>query len=231
MSMTRLVVLANSWKHSDWCIAGIDLNTGAWVRPVTGLDDGRVPKAAMRLKGYFPQLRDIIELPLAESGPGYGFEKENKTLLPGEWVRHGKLPPEALLPYARSPELVLYTPGNCVPLTLLQQKPETERHSLELVHTTTFRIRKARKRDTGEPTWQGILRLDGSDLALRITDPVLVGKLSAGYVPGANCLLTLSLSMPYTPPDYGNDCETACWKLIAGVIELQESGEKQRDSA
>ncbi len=225
MIMTRLVVLANSWKHSDWCLAGIDLATGAWVRPVTGLKDGRIPKAAMHLDGYFPQLLDVIELPLAETGPDYGFEKENKTLLTGKWRRHEKMPPEALIPYAKRHSMVLHTAGNCVPLKVLKEKPAAERHSLELIHTTTFRVRNARKRDSGEPTWQGILRLDGGDLAIRITDPVFVGKLNAGYAPKANCLLTLSLSMPYKPPDRGDGCEEACWKLIAGVIELPECRE------
>ncbi len=222
MSMTRLVILANSWKHSDWCLAGIDLDTGLWVRPVTRLDDGRIPKAAMQLDGYFPQLLDVIELPLAATGPDYGFEKENRTLLPGKWRRYEKMRPEMLKPYAKRSAILLHTSGISVPLNLLHQKPAAERHSLELAHTDAFRVRRASCRATGEPTWQGILPLASGEVAIRITDPVMVGKLNAGYVPQPACLLTISLSMPYTPPDSDDGYETACWKLIAGVIELPE---------
>lgn len=220
MTMTRLVILANSWKHSDWCIAGIDLATGQWVRPVTQLTDGRIPKGAMQLDGYFPQLRDVVELPLADTGPGYGFEKENKTLLPGKWRRHEKVAPEVLMSYAHRPAFVLHTPGISVPVELLRKKPPEERHSLELIHTDAFRARRACSRATGAPTWQGVFPMGNCELAIRITDPVLVGKLNAGYRPASSCLLTMSLSMPYKPPDWSAERSEACWKLIAGVIEL-----------
>ncbi len=219
MSMTRLVVLANSWKHSDWCIAGIALETGAWVRPVTDLDDGRVPKSAMRLDGYFPKLLDIIELPLAPTGPDYGFEKENRTLLPGPWRRHGNMRPQDLLAYARPADTLLHNDAPYVSLDVLQQKKRAEQTSLQLIAVDNFRARQARKRTTGDATWQGLFSAGGREQAIRITDPVFVGKLSAGYKPQSRCLLTMSLSMPYKPPDWGEDTPPACWKLIAGVIE------------
>ena len=90
MTITRIVVLANSWKHHDWCLAGIDLDTGKWVRPVTSLDDGRVPKTSMKLDGYFPALLDVLEIPLDSTGPDFGFESENRTILPGRWYRRDR---------------------------------------------------------------------------------------------------------------------------------------------
>ena len=50
---------------------------------------------------------------LAETGPDYGFEKENKTLLTGKWRRHEKMPPEALIPYAKRHSMVLHTAEVC----------------------------------------------------------------------------------------------------------------------
>lgn len=220
MKMTRLVVLANSWKHSDWCIAGINLDTGAWVRPVSDLPDGRIPKSAMKLDGYFPQLLDVVELPLADGGPDYGFEKENRSLLPGAWQRHGKLSPLDLLQYAVAPGTGFHNEATSVPLALLQAKPFDQRDSLQLVLSDSFRARRARCRATGEPTWQGIVRTDKGELAIRITDPVFVGMLNAGHTPERRCLLTLSLSMPYAPPEAEVEVARACWKLIAGVVAL-----------
>ena len=220
MSMTRLVVLANSWKHSDWCIAGIDLDTGNWVRPVTQLKDGRIPRSAMKLEGYFPKLLDIIGLPLSPTGPDYGFEKENRTLLPGKWIRHGQMKPDALRPYAKKSDCVLHNLENYVSFDVLHEKPPEEQCSLQLIYVDDFRARAARKRSTGETTWQGVFTSGREPLAIRITDPAFVGKLQAGHKPAATCLLTMSLSMPYKPPEWDEDKGPACWKLIAGIIEI-----------
>lgn len=48
--MTQIICLANSWKRGDRCIAGINLLKAQWIRPVSSLPDGRVPKE-MRLIG------------------------------------------------------------------------------------------------------------------------------------------------------------------------------------
>lgn len=42
VTLTRITILANSWKNQDWCLAGIEQTTSKWTRPVTSLDDGRV---------------------------------------------------------------------------------------------------------------------------------------------------------------------------------------------
>jgi len=60
----------------------------------------------------------------------------------------------------------------------------------------------------------------GRDIDLTITDPSFCDKLNKGYKPAKPCLLTMSLSMPYKPPDWQEDEPPVCWKLIAGVIEL-----------
>ena len=55
---------------------------------------------------------------------------------------------------------------------------------------------------------------NGGRLRAAITDPVFVTRLELGYRPGPDCLVTVSVGMPYPP---GGD---RCWKLIAGVIDL-----------
>ncbi|MFM8305620.1 MAG: dual OB domain-containing protein, partial [Microcystis aeruginosa] len=47
-SLKKIVCLANSWKLNERCIAGIDISSGNWVRPVCDSlypEDGRVPRA------------------------------------------------------------------------------------------------------------------------------------------------------------------------------------------
>ncbi len=39
----RVICLANSYKHQARCIAGVAIDSGDWIRPVSGLEDGRIP--------------------------------------------------------------------------------------------------------------------------------------------------------------------------------------------
>ncbi|MFP5272720.1 dual OB domain-containing protein [Coleofasciculus sp.] len=47
--MKKIICLANSRKLDERCIAGIDLNTGKWVRPVC---DDRYPERWSNSKIY-----------------------------------------------------------------------------------------------------------------------------------------------------------------------------------
>jgi hypothetical protein len=76
MPPVTIICLANSWKHCDRCIAGINPQTEAWVHPVSDLNDGRVPKPIRLIDGQEPQLLEILEIPLANDRPNLGFEKE-----------------------------------------------------------------------------------------------------------------------------------------------------------
>ncbi len=222
MTMTRIVVLANSWKHHDWCLAGIDLDTGKWVRPVTGLDDGRVPKTSMKLGGHFPALLDVLEIPLDSTGPDFGFESENRTILPGRWYQRGKMTPRDIDKYAKRPYYVLHNHRKYVTLRELQQKPFVKRVTLQLTRVDSFKVRDARRKPTDKHNWKGAILSGGREIDVKITDPVCSERLNSGHKPSSSCFLTMSLSMPHKPPDWDEDNEPACWKLIAGVIELQK---------
>ncbi|MDJ0553135.1 MAG: hypothetical protein QNJ68_01565 [Microcoleaceae cyanobacterium MO_207.B10] len=87
--MTQIVCLANSWKNGERCIAGIEISSKKWVRPVSSLNDGRIPFNIRQIQGKEPQLLDILEIPLEDSGPDFGFQSENRSILPGEWQKVG----------------------------------------------------------------------------------------------------------------------------------------------
>ena len=221
MTMTRIVVLANSWKHHDWCLAGIDLETGKWIRPVTDLDDGRVPEKSMRLGGHFPELLDVLEIPLDSTGPDFDFESENRTILPGRWHLRGKMTPKDMDKYVQRTRYVLHNRRKYVTPRYLQQKPFEKRVTLQLIRVDNFEVRDTRRKTTDKHNWKGTIISDGRKLDVGITDPVFFERLNRGYKPSPSCFLTISLTMPYKPSDWDEDEEPVCWKLIAGVIELQ----------
>ncbi len=219
-----IMCLANSRKHGERCIAGIEVETGRWVRPVSGLDDGRVPRARQVIGGKDVKLLDLVRIPVAESGPDFGFESENWSLLPGSWSLAGSATPEDIRQYCSKAGQILHSDDSHISLPALCSLPKEERRTLELVETTGFSVEDKGLSAGGGHKWEGsILTTGGAKLTAKITDPVFVEKLESGHRPADRCLVTVSLGMPYRPEHWPEDQAPACWKLIAGVIELEEN--------
>lgn len=215
---TPLIVLANSWKHHDYCIAGINPETGKWVRPVSDLNDGRITKDAMKLEGYFPQLMDVIEIPLSDDGPDFGFERENRSILPGAWRLAGRATVADLINLAESPRIVLHNDRRYVTIEDMQRKDFNDRATLQLLRVDNFAAKRMQVLEKNY--WSAIIKSGSNAINPRITDPEYHALLDTGHVPSKTCLLTASLSMPWVPPGWTESASPPCWKLIAGVIEL-----------
>jgi hypothetical protein len=221
-SVTRIICLANSWKRGERCIAGISTIKGQWIRPVSDLPDGQITKEMRQIGGTEPALLDILAIPLAKTGPDYGFECENLSILPGKWQRVGHVPPSYLLKYTSNQEYILHNDLRYVEVPYLQSLPVSQRRTLELVKAVKVSVRPLGTKYEGSQKWSGtIVTENGQNLTTHITDPVFVRKLDLGYRPKNPCFVTVSLSMPWRPDDWKGDGDP-CWKLIAGVVELPE---------
>lgn len=217
--MTQIICLANSWKHGDRCIAGINSLKSQWIRPVFNLPDGRIPKQ-MRLIGRTePALLDVLEIPLARTGPDFGFECENLSLLPGIWRRVVKVPPTFLNKYCSNEEYILHNDYRYVTVSYLQSLPMPQRRTLQLVKAVELSVKLVGQRFELSSKWEGsLVTTTGRRLTATITDPVFIRRLELGYRPQNPCLVTVSLSMPWRPVGWEGD--DPCWKLIAAVVEL-----------
>jgi hypothetical protein len=219
--MARIVCLANSLKHGERCIAGIEVATGRWVRPVTDSPDGSVPRHVRAVRKGEPKLLDLIDIPLLSTGPDFGFECENRLILPGRWYASGRLKTADLRPYLLPDQPILHTVSPYVTVAYLKKLSPDERRTLQLVEVHNF----AARFQPGNHRWKGRFTApDGRLMEFYITDPVFTARLNAGLLAPTHCLLTISLSLPWRPPNWTGD-EEPCWKLIAGVIELDERRE------
>lgn len=218
--VTSIICLANSWKHGDRCIAGINPQTGCWVRPISNLDDGRIPRPMRLIEGKEPQLLDILDIPLAETGNDFGFESENLSVLPGQWKKQGQVTAKEILRYCQRDRYILHNSKKYVTVPELARKPFHLRTTLQLVHVTEFSVEK-KQRERGTNQYKAtIVSQSGQYLSrIGITDPLFVKKLDQGQEPMVPCLVSISLSMPHRPPNWEGD--DPCWKLIAAVIELE----------
>lgn len=219
----RIVCLANSRKRRTRCIAGIDLATGRWVRPVTESIDGGAPDHVRKLRKREPALLDILDIPLAPTGPDFGFECENRLILPGRWYHDGRAQPNDLRPYLSDDSLILHNCEPWVALSHMQTRELPERRTLQLIETAEFRVYASRRKQGNDRVWRGmIVTQRGQQLTANITDPAFTARLNLGHRPDQHCLLTVSLSMPWQPADRLDE-KPRCYKLIAGVIELETS--------
>jgi len=221
--MTQIICLANSFKHKERCIAGINPQTGKWIRPVCDRypEDGRVPSDIRLIQGKEPQLLDLLEIPLKNDGPDFGFKSENLTIAPGQWKIIKKVKPTEIIQYCDNYSNILHNRNKYVEVPLLRSLPFQQRRTLQLVYTSKLLLEQ--KDGT---KWKGSLMTNTGQILLNdasITDPQFLNKLDNGYSPQNPCLVTVSLSMPYRPSNWEGGDPCPCWKLIAGVIEFSSA--------
>lgn len=165
-------------------------------------------------------LLDVVELPLDSTGPDYGFECENRTILSGEWIRVRSAGIHEIIPFINFRNPVLHTSQKYTPVSSLQSLPFEKRRSLELVYTDKVDIIRS-LREGGGNKWKASFSTRGGYLLsnITITDPELFDLLDNAIYPEGPCLITMSLSMPHEPEGWTGPRQP-CWKLIAGIIEL-----------
>lgn len=226
--MTRtieLLCLANSEKERNRCIAGLDLETGDWVRPVSDTEDGGLHrKHYLTKEGYEPKPLDIIEVPLAEPDPE-PHQPENKRIESECWKKCGSeigdREARALLNAVQNDSKLFSNKKRSI--TFPDDGELDLSHSLTLVRPKNpqFRIRE---RDN---SLRANFELNGTKYDLPITDPVwkrkirskeILPEMDLHYEPATaytdenkRPLFTISLSKPY---------EGTCYKLVAGIIPV-----------
>ncbi|MDJ0534449.1 MAG: hypothetical protein QNJ70_18550 [Xenococcaceae cyanobacterium MO_207.B15] len=211
--MVKIICLANSKKNGDRCIAGIDICTGKWIRPVSDKNDGRVSRDICLINNEEPQPLDLLDIPL-ENNKGNGYECENLIILPGKWEKIGQVLPKSLLKYYET-EIMYSQYPKAVPYSVLKSLQPNEIRTLQLVKATVNQIHKYED----SQRWEASLSISKQQtLTAKVTDVVMIDKLNQGLdIKGKECLFTISLAQPWQKNDSD---ELSCWKLIAGVIEL-----------
>jgi len=133
---TTVLCLANSKKEGERCIAGIDVRTSQWVRPVSRhTPKGEVPFRERQVNGQEPKLLDLIQMDLAHQGPtgfDYCHAEENRWIEPTAWTKIGAAGVGDLHRYLCSSSRILHSPAKYTRPDVIESKPLMERTTLEL---------------------------------------------------------------------------------------------------
>ncbi len=220
MPEIRMICLANSRKSGGRCIAGIDYNTGEWIRPV---NDGGGELSLRDINyedGNTPKVLDIIDVPVLEYQPLY-YQPENWVIdWNYYWTKVGELPVGELTDYCEN-ELYIFG-GSSDRVSEEQVKSITAPRSLILINVKEICLIKTWNYKNF-PQLRAIFAYNGSKYNLVVTDKSLEekfldGEVEIGQYPYVgNLYLTISLGENF----YGNH-----YKLLASVICLDRTKRK-----
>jgi hypothetical protein len=215
--MAKIICLANSYKGGgERCIAGIEPDTGNWIRPVSDIKDGAITPNMRLINGREPQALDIIEIPLENSGPDEGCQPENRLLKPGKWTKVGRITPQDLLEYCEDDTVILHNHQEYVLPEFFTTLPKNKWRSLQLVQKQNVKF----VHDSLDPKkWRVLFQNGmGHTLNLKLTDPLISSRLRNNEKISNICILTVSLATPWSPQ--GSNQPERCYKMVAGVVEL-----------
>ena len=234
MEFKRIVVLANSIKRNERCVAGVELRKQgqpglAWIRPVSGESQGELEPRHMQIEGSSPlSLLDVVDVPIARYAADAIHPEDWILDITQPWKRAGILHPVGLEGLEERPDgLWLESSDRTDRVTAAFLLSTASHQSLFLVRPVDFRVafstehntfkNKDQKRSRAKFTYRS------QEYQMSLTDPVFIDLHCKAFpavgarpvvvrpVYGDNCLLCLSLTPEFNDYHY---------KVVAAVLEL-----------
>ena len=229
MSRTvEIICLANSDKEGNRCVAGLDVETGDWIRPVSDTDDGGLNHTHYLTKErHDPDPLDILRIPIARAD-SESHQPENVLITSEPWERCdvgiGDREARLLLEAIHSDSDLFGDENKKIGLSEIEQSSLDQ--SLTLIRPEKPQF-KTRERDGKANQPRANFELYGTEYDLPITDPDWKYKIKSQEVlpdmdlesepasaytdKNERPLFTISLSEPYNG---------VCYKLVAAVIPV-----------
>jgi hypothetical protein len=231
------VVLANSIRRSQWCVAARELierdgewTSGPWIRPVSEHGEGELyPQEIAYRDGGQPQVLDVVRATPAGT-QACAHQPENYLLEPGcPWERMGTFPCDRLGLLEENPATLWLEPGNRTDrihcdLAVASVSPF---QSLYLIRLTELSLHGWQEHDPfrGRPRKQrrAVFKYGGSRYSLSITDPTIDSRCFTPFPQmdqprrevapehADRCLLVVSLAPAFTDGYH--------YKVVATVLE------------
>lgn len=215
----RMLCLANSRKSGGRCVAGIDLNTGEWVRPVRDNGGALTIRDISYEDGTIPQVLDIIDVPVLARQPLY-YQPENWVIDPEiYWEKFGKCPVNLLTDFfnSYSEKKPYIFAGSSDRLSEYEVKSMSVQHSLILIKVTDVCLEKRWPVVGSYPQLRAKFLHNTIFYDLAVTDVLLEEKFKGRAVDigeynyKGNFILTISLGEPFKGEHY---------KLVVSVLSL-----------
>lgn len=216
----EIVILTKSRKYKNYCVAGIDLSNGEWIRLIsedTDIHNAVRPQDLIYENDDEVQILDkvIVECEMCNSN---FYQPENIILNTEYYIKfNGRVNPSELLPFLSTRDYIFYDSNNKIHKDKLVKHITNDNHSLVLIKPE-YPIINVKTWNNGKKTVKSSFRYNNIWYRyLSITDHLIeeeyLNKEDGDYRLQQDVLFVISLGEVY----YSDDCH---YKLIASIIEM-----------
>jgi len=204
-----IVVFANSVKHGKHCVAGKDVQTGNWIRPVSDKSGAELDHdqciCVNPYGKYMVKPLQRVEIELTAHSP-LTNQPENYLVGTAEWTQRYKIEAHDLADYLDAPE-TLWGTGNKVAFSKIENGTVQIAQSLYLVKVDNLVICK-----TVDNKRRASFSYNANNYDLPVTDPNFESHLQN---PQHQNILCVSLGEKYDPTGAEN---YFCYKIVTTII-------------
>lgn len=204
-----IVVFANSVKHGKHCVAGKDVQTGQWIRPVGDTAGAELDHnqciCANPYGRYIVKPLQKVEIEL-KAHSLLANQPENFLVGDAKWTQRYKIEAHEVINYLDTPE-TLWGTGNRVVFSQIEDGTVQITQSLYLVKVDNFEIYK-----NMDNKRRASFSYNGNNYDLPVTDPNFENHLQN---PQHQSILCVSLGEKHDPTGGKN---YSCYKIVATII-------------
>nr|VFK44658.1 MAG: hypothetical protein BECKTC1821E_GA0114239_103817 [Candidatus Kentron sp. TC] len=195
-----IVVFANSVKHGKHCVAGKDVDTKEWIRPVADAAGKELDKR----HGEYMSLQKV-KIKLVKDAP-LPNQPENWIVGHAPWIQRGNIEAHEVGGYLDVPE-TLWGIGDRIAYSEIENGNIKIAQSLYLIRGDKLAIYKNQW-----DKWRASFSYQGNHYDLSVTDPNAHNHLPN---PQHQSILCVSLGEKFKPQ--GSE-EDYCFKIVAAII-------------
>lgn len=219
MSSTReIIILANSAKKGGHCVAGKDIKTGEWIRPVSSVNGGELTReqATLRSNSYSWVAKTLNKVVINfDCHAPLSNQPENYLIDSSAWKANYRIDRTILDSFLDTPEhLWMYSPKqDRVNARLFEQGLVPNHQSLYLIKVESIAYNVILN-VSGQQRVKGTFEYNGMEYTFSVTDPAYCryknGPLGHSFTE-YDKYLCLSLGEKF-------EATGDCFKLIASVL-------------
>ena len=212
MPYRTFICLANSRKLDGRCVAGKDVTTHKWIRPVSHLETGELlPQHIHYQDGTIPNCLDIIRIEIVKSVPKY-YQPENVLISDIQWIKEGTFPLSRLEELCDYGANFVTIEGGSDRISDSYLKKNKINSSLALIRPQALLIYKTYS-FSRKPQLKAKFKYNGEDYHLVVTDPII-----EGYDFSNNQFYKVTSKKTYLCVSLGEPFGVDCYKLVASII-------------
>ena len=215
MPYKEIICLANSRKNKNHCIAGKEVRSYEWIRPVSSGGKGELADTEIRYSNVsLPEVLDVTRIPYEKVCPDK-YQPENILISKEKWEYLGRFKGDELDKICDNPKDIWMVEGeriDRIPADFFKHNKLDG--SLLLIRIKSLEFERYDYR--GKPRLRGIFEYNNIQYNIGVTDPVYEAKYSSQKIGfykfnAKKIYLCISLGEPF-------DKDNCCYKFIAAII-------------